>query len=281
MSSVKLNPTQKRIVNEHQVYHIMCSFLTVSETGEKALPALYSATKSTFAAYVASDKELNEDMRDAALLGNRNAALTGLKLWTRAKDYKRNFINKYQPLKNNEPTPSGFSNDDDIIDLVRKKFWLKKEIEAAKATDVDPPTSFEACPPTFQPVDFFAYTKLHDHVKLQIVASNKRNNSDPEFATNEFTVRSQTPSRKQQRKIDKVSMEPNGTSPSTTKAIGNIGGATGMQAIMESKLEATQFTQRFELAKFCVQQGFEGGNEIIKDMMEDEQKKIANKKKRC
>jgi hypothetical protein len=274
--SMKLNQAQRRIVNEHQVYHIIRSFLTVSETGEKALPLLYSSTKTTFANYVSADSDLTDDMKTAAMLGNRNSSLTGLKLWTRAKDYKRNFINKYQPIKNNDPTPSGTSNDDDIIDLVRKKVWLKREIEAAKGTELDPPTSFEACPQTFQPVDFFAYTKLHDHVKLQIAPSNKRNYSDPESGTNELTVRSQTISRKQQRTMDKVLREPNGTSPTT--GISRFGGADGMQEMMQTKQQATRFNQKFNLAKFCVEQGIRGGTKMIEDMMEDENKKTAKLK---
>jgi hypothetical protein len=94
----------------------MRSFLTVSETGEKALPTLYSSTKTAFVAYVSSDTDLNDDMKTAAMLENKNAPLTGLKLWTRAKDYKSNFINKYQPIKNSEAIPSGTSNEDEIID---------------------------------------------------------------------------------------------------------------------------------------------------------------------
>jgi hypothetical protein len=268
--SLKLNQAQSRVVNEHQVYHIMRSFLTVSETGEKALPDLYKSTMEVYASYVAADTELNNDMKTAAMLGNRNCALTGPKLWTRAKQYKRNFINKYHPIKNSEPIPSGTSNDEEIIDLVRKKCWLKKETELAKNTEVDPPTSYEACPQSFQPVDFFAYTKLHDHVKLQIPVSNKRNNSDPESGTNELTVRSQTPSRKQQRQMDKKKA-PNGTSPTSA-----TGDATDMRDLIETKLQASEVKHKFELAKFCVEQGFEGGKEMIKELVEVEKKKTAN-----
>jgi hypothetical protein len=162
-SPVKLSQAQKRIVSEHQVLHILRSFLTVSETGEKALPQLYSSTKIAFEKYVAADTDFNDDMRSAAMLGNRNVSLTGAKLWSRAKDYKSNFINKYQPIKNNTVTPSGTSNNDEIIDLVRKKVWFNKEKETARTKEVDPPMSYEDCPQTYQPVDFFAYRQLHEH----------------------------------------------------------------------------------------------------------------------
>jgi hypothetical protein len=66
--SVKLSQAQSRVVNEHQVYHIMRSFLTVSETGEKALPELYSSTKEVFGKFVAADTDLNDDMKTAAMV---------------------------------------------------------------------------------------------------------------------------------------------------------------------------------------------------------------------
>ena len=270
-------------MNEHQVYHIIRSFLTVSETGEKALPALFSASKAAFAAFVASDTDLNDDMKSAAMLGNRNVPLTGHKIWTRAKDYKSNFLNKYQPIKRNEPIPSGMSNDDDIIDLVRKKFWFKKEVETARSKEVDPPLSCDACPQTFQPVDFFAYRKLHEHVKLQMVISNKRTNSDPESSTTiEGTVRSKTPSRKQQRQMDRTMKETaraarhgsnagrDVTLASSLSARRRTGSSTGIQDLMERKLMAARFDQKFALAKFCVEHDIEGGKKMIQKMMDKE-----------
>jgi hypothetical protein len=164
-----------------------------------------------------------------------------------------------------------------LIDLVRKKFWLsKKETESAKTKEMDPPTLYEACPQTFQPVGFFAYKKLHNHVKLQIVASNKRTNSDPE-AGNEGTVRSKTPSRKKQRQMDKTLKE--GTVPaslSTASPLSTSGSATGMRDLMETKLQATRFNQKFALAKFCVEQDIEGGKEMIQAMMANEMRKESS-----
>ena len=270
---MKLNQAQRRIVSEHQAFHILRSFLTVSETGEKALPLLYSSTTTAFAAYVAADTDLNDDMKTAAMLGNRNIPLTGAKLWSRAKDYKSNFINKYQPIKNNTVTPSGTSNDDEIIDLVRKKFWYNKEKETARTKEVDPPMSYEDCPQTYQPVDFYAYRHLHDHVKLQMVGlSNKRTNSDPE-AGNEGMVRSKTHSRKVQRQVDKTMKQAarDGKVAASLSSFGTTG--SGFEDLMDSKMKATRFNQKFSLAKFCVEQDIEGGKEMIQAMMRDEMAK--------
>jgi hypothetical protein len=42
--------------------------------------------------------------------------------------------------------------------------------------------------------------------------------------------------------------------------------------MMESKLQATRFNQKFALAKFCVEQDIEGGKEMIQAMMDEMRK---------
>jgi hypothetical protein len=114
-------------------------------------------------------------------------------------------------------------------------------------------------------------------VKLQIVASNKRTNSDPE-AGNEGTVRSKTPSRKKQRQMDKKLREAtrDGTKPpslSTASPLSTSGGAAGMRELLETKLQTARFNQEFALAKFCVEQDIDGGKEMIQAMMANEMRK--------
>jgi hypothetical protein len=115
-------------------------------------------------------------------------------------------------------------------------------------------------------------------VKLQIVASNKRTNSDPE-AGNEGTVRSKTPSRKKQRQMDKKLREAtrDGTSPesfaSPLSTSGTAATCTGLRDLMETTLQATRFNQKFALSKFCVEQDIEGGKEMIQAMMANEMRK--------
>jgi hypothetical protein len=113
-----------------------------------------------------------------------------------------------------------------------------------------------------------------EHVKLQMTLLYKR--SDPEGDNEEIMVRSKTRSRKVQRQLDKTMIEApvaDGRAAAALSSVGTTSSATEYKHLMETKMQATRFNQKFLLAKFCVEQDIEGGKEWIQIMMRKELKK--------
>lgn len=172
-------------------FHILKAYLEVTEQRTKPLDQLYLSIVTAFKSRLDADQEITANLRAHFLSTKKNTdAALGKSLWDRAKVYKSNFINIYKPNLASECL-SGH-NMDDMMEICRKKSWL--QIKQQKSDGQPLELSEQDCPSSWSPMDFWAFTILHEHPKFQASTFKRKLSSDTEDTAPEKTI-----SRRQQR----------------------------------------------------------------------------------
>ena len=259
-------------LNNLQAELVLRAFLAVSETTEKRATDLHARMETTFKDLIAAETSATEDAKEKLRHGNKNVVLTGDKLWKRAKEYKSFIINNLQPLKN-LPIPSGTEGETEILEHVRKKFWLKKRTEAAREKKQDPP-SIEACPTGYVPhVIWGAYKKLHNHVKLQVVnESAAERDALDESGTNQrgSTVRDKTVSRKKQRQLDKDKETAEAKKLNSARAIVAYETKARLNAqVQREKIALARDAQTIDVIRLACEHKIEGAADFLRSVIRE------------
>jgi hypothetical protein len=175
-----LTSEHKKVIEHHRALHLLKAFLAITKKKQAKSSDLVKQAEAEFKNRIAGDSKLNDVMKSQALLGNKNTPIDGEAFWSRVKEYKSKIINIYQVVFKEDP-PSSTTSLNDILEVCRKKVWFKEQTKKVISKGGEKPLSWKECPKTFEPADWFTFTQLYDHVKLQFIdASSGNKENDPE-----------------------------------------------------------------------------------------------------
>jgi hypothetical protein len=121
-----LTPEQKKIIRRRRALHLLKAFSEVTEKKQAKTLDLYNQAENAFKEHTVADSDLNNVMKEKALVGNKSAPIDGEAVWNRAKEYKRTIINLYQVLFKEAP-PSGTTSLKDRLAVCRKNDGLRNK----------------------------------------------------------------------------------------------------------------------------------------------------------